>query len=332
MRTNRVDAEKERNAEKLLNDLRTFQSISLDNVRTKYNCSYHDITEYLNLIKSWGYKITNSQNILTFISAPDKLIDSEIAYALPTKFIGNRIKAYQTVSSTNDTATKFAEQGAEEGMVVVSELQTKGKGRFNRNWYSTEQKGIYCSILLRPTFKPEHAPALSLMTAVALADTFQEFSNTEVQIKWPNDILLNQKKTAGILTELSADKNKINHVIVGVGINLNHIRDDFPLELQQIATSLAIENNFAINRVEFLQTFLTYFESAYIDYKIDRLKSMHDKLLSYSSLLNSHVELSNGHEVISGKVIDINQDGALVLNRNGETKIINSGEITVLKK
>ncbi len=121
------------------------------------------------------------------------LIDSEISFGLSTKTIGKKIVAFQTLQSTNDSASKLAEQNASEGTIIVAEKQTKGKGRFGRHWHSIANKGIYCSIILRPPFSPEFAPGLSLMTAVALADSFEIFTQSKIQIKWPNDLLLNKK-------------------------------------------------------------------------------------------------------------------------------------------
>ncbi len=141
-----------------------------------------------------------------------------------------------------------------------------------------------------------------------------------------------QKKCAGILTELSADKNKINHVIVGVGININQTADDFDDEIQTTATSLAIENKAKAKRIIFLQTFLLNFENRYEQFKIDRLLSMHSKLRNYSSLLGKEITLTNGKETISGKVRDINQDGALLLESCGKTQVIHSGEVTIVKQ
>ncbi len=332
MRGNVSVSEKERIAESLLNYIRLNQTLTVEKILSTFSISLTELLNHIQMIKSWGYDIKNDNNSVTFISAPDALIDSEISYCLQTKKIGSRISAFQSVISTNETAATLAEQGADEGTIVVAEKQTKGKGRFGRHWHSIEKKGIYCSLILRPSLSPEFAPGLSLMTAAALADTFSLFTQAKVQIKWPNDILLNGKKTAGILTELSADKNKINHVIVGVGININHTPEDFPVDLLSTATSLCIENREKVSRVEFLQKFLGSFENAYECYKTDRLKSMHTKLRNYSSLLDSEITLSNGKKVISGKVVDINKDGALVLELDGNTIVVNSGEVTVVKK
>ncbi len=325
-------ATKERTAERLLNDIRINQTIQIDKLLSSFSFSLSELLYHLEIITSWGYTIQNEKNRLTFVSAPDALIDSEISFGLQTKTIGHKIVAFQSVASTNISAQKLADQGAAEGTIVVAERQTKGKGRFGRNWHSIEKKGIYCSTILRPLFSPEFAPGLSLMTAVALADTFTEITDNNIQIKWPNDILLNGKKIAGILTELSADKNRINYVIVGVGININHTADDFPNEISSIATSLFIENKTKTNRVQFLQKFLKHFESLYALYKTDRLAKMHTKIQNYSSLLGSEIQLSFGNKIISGKVVDINQDGALVLDSDGTIQVINSGEVTIVKK
>ena len=319
-------------AELLLAELRITKTFSIQTLLQKFKINFSELEQIIALVSSWGYELTLDDDSLTFVSAPDALIDSEISFQLETIFVGQKVIAFQAVQSTNKTASTLADQGAKEGTIVVAEKQTQGKGRFGRNWHSIEKKGIYCSIILRPPFSPEFAPGLSLMTAVALADTLKGFTDANVQIKWPNDILLNGKKTAGILTELSAEKNRINHVIVGVGININHSKNDFSDELLNRATSIAIENKAVINRVDLLKKFLVYFESMYELYKSDRLKTIHNKLLSYSSLLGTNIQLSQGNELIDGKVVDINNNGALVLESHGKEIVINSGEVTVVKK
>ncbi len=331
MKVDMNNATKERVTERLINEIRINQTIPIDKALALFSIGLQDLLVHLKTIASWGYTINNENSNLSFVSAPDALIDSEISFGLQTKLIGCKVVAFQSVASTNSTAQNLAEQGATEGTIVVSEKQTKGKGRFSRHWYSIEKKGIYCSIILRPNFNPEDAPGLSLMTAVAMADTCKQFTQASVQIKWPNDILLNSKKAAGILTELSAEKNKINHVIIGIGMNINHTTDDFHDEIKSTATSLSLESKTQINRVQFLQKFLVNFENYYMQYNQDRLTSILTKLRDYSSLIGTQIHLEYGNDIIDGKVLDINQDGALLLDCDGEIKTINSGEVTILK-
>ena len=248
-----------------------------------------------------------------------------------TKFVGQNIHAYKSVKSTNEIASFLAESGEKEGTVIVTEEQTQGKGRLGRRWHSPPKAGIYVSIILKPAFTPDEAPGLAIMTALALADTFGELTSGKIQIKWPNDILLNGKKVAGILTELSAEKKKINHVIIGIGINVNHTKEDFPDDLKTVATSLRIINKKKADRVNLLQSFLKAFENEYRKYQKNRLKTSLKKIRKYSSLIGSWIKLNYGNKIIEGLAVDIDTNGALIIEIEGEKISINSGEVTVIK-
>ncbi|MFQ5453482.1 MAG: biotin--[acetyl-CoA-carboxylase] ligase [Candidatus Zixiibacteriota bacterium] len=301
----------------------------------KFKTPAEDIISALILIESWGYKIRKSKRTkfsdIIFVSAPDSLNSTEIGYQLNTKTIGKKIYAFQSVKSTNDIASQLAENCEPEGTIVTAEKQTKGKGRFGRKWYSPLQAGIYLSIILKPKFKTELAPGISIMTALALADAINEYCPGKVQIKWPNDILISGKKTAGILTELSADRNKIKHIIVGIGINVNHKTENFPENILKTATSLRIANHKKIDRIELLKKFLINFEKEYTLYKKHQLKASHKKIIKYSSLIGTTVKLTSGKKVVIGKAVDIDKTGGLIIEKDGNRITVSSGEVTVVK-
>jgi len=290
------------------------------------------VVEALAEIKKWGYKIRTRPDAVAFIKAPDHLTPTEIGYRLKTGIIGRNIVSYRSVKSTNNLAAELARNGAVEGTVVTAEEQTKGRGRLGRNWYSPPGTGIYASIVLKPKFKPEKAPGLSVMTAVALADAVKKFCDGDVRIKWPNDILINGKKTAGILTELTADKDRIDYVIIGVGINVNHGAGNFPDELKNIATSLRRVNRRKIDRVEFLKTFFVNFENEYKSYGRHQLKKAHSRIRKYSSLIGHEIKIQLGRRLIEGKVVDIDSTGQLILETDGKKIPIIAGEVTLVKE
>lgn len=300
-------------------------------------CKQFDICEDYLLkeimkIKSWGYEIFHSFDRIEFIAAPNSLIDTEIKYKLETKYIGKKIFTYQETKSTNDIASNYACSGEDEGVVIIAESQSQGRGRLGRVWHSPPLKGAYISIILKPDFESEFAPAVSILAALSLAEAVKEFTDEKVQIKWPNDVLINGKKTGGILTELSADNKKINHIIVGIGININQTTDDFPNELKEIATSLAIESKKEINRSELIKRFLTHFEIEYEYYKKDKKLTQIDRIRSLSSLIGKEITLSFGKNQITGKAVDIDSNGALLVLDDEKTHVINSGEVTIVKK
>ena len=291
------------------------------------------LDDALALAADWEYKLrVNRAKGVKFVAAPDLLTSAEILHGLKTKRLGRTVHAYRSVKSTNDLAARLAEDGAPEGVVVTAEEQTKGRGRLGRNWFSPPKTGVYLSIILRPTFPPEDAPGLSVMTAVALADTLATWRPGKVQIKWPNDIWINGRKVAGILTELSAERNGINHVIVGVGINVNHRAGDFPEELRATATSLRRELRRKADRLELVRLFLHNLEQEYTLYLKYRLKKSLTRVRKYSALLGREVTLQSGHSRRTGVVKDIDRNGALILQTATGLETITAGEVTVVKK
>jgi len=291
-----------------------------------------DLTRAGKTLHEWGYRLKRRKSTFTFVSAPDVLNDTEISYNLKTKTIGKYLACYRSVKSTNDLLAQMAESGAAHGTVVTAEEQTKGRGRLGRVWHSPPGTGIYVSILLRPRFKPERAPALSIMTALALADAISAYIPHEVQIKWPNDVWIGGKKVAGILTELAAERRKIEHVIVGVGINVNQGVGNFPEELRPIATSVRRALKRKVNRVELLQKFLRNFESEYEKYVKAGLKPSQKRVRRYSALIGEPITIRTGSHEVSGLAKDIDTEGRLIVEHNGNTTAITAGEVTVVKR
>lgn len=311
---------------------RTGRPVSIIDLSKKLNCSPDDIKAAARQLKEWRYRIKRTSNRLVFISAPDILSATEIAHNLKTKTIGQKVISFNEVKSTNSLASQIAETGAAHGTIITAEQQTKGRGRLGRNWYSPTGKGIYLSIILRPKFSPDQAPGLSIMTALALALTVEKIIPKKVRIKWPNDLLINDRKAAGILTELTAERNRIDFVIVGVGININQQSSDFPDELKETATSLRRVTRKKINRIELLQNFLVVFEREYERYCRQRLKPVHKQIRKYSSLLNQSVRLAGVGKTVEGVVSDIDELGRLVVRDGEKRHYINSGEVTVVKE
>jgi BirA family biotin operon repressor/biotin-[acetyl-CoA-carboxylase] ligase len=290
------------------------------------------IDQAVSRVAGWGYRLTKSRGgQIRFIAAPDCLTDTEVRYGLRTKLIGRNVFAYGTVQSTNDLAAQLAEAGVYEGTIVTAEEQTRGRGRLGRNWYSPYGAGVYVSVVLRPDFAAEKAPGTSIMAALALAETLSDICPGAVQIKWPNDILLDGKKVAGILTELSADGGRINHLIVGVGVNVNQKAGDFPPELKGTATSLRRVLKKQVDRVPLLQNFLARLEKEYGRYRKDQLSRARGRIRGFSSLLGSEVKLMRGKDMVEGTAVDIDASGCLIIARDGKKVRVASGEVTVVK-
>ena len=283
---------------------------------------------------AWEYKLRrHALKGVKFVAAPDLMTATEIRCGLKSRRIGQTVHACLSVQSTNDLASKLADEGAEEGVIVTAEKQTRGRGRLGRRWFSPARTGIYVSIILRPKFRPEDAPGLSVMTALALADTIARWKpGLLVQIKWPNDLWVNGRKAAGILTELSAERDQINHVVVGVGINVNHKATDLPDDLRASATSLRRELRHKVDRLELLRLFLLNFEREYESYCRHRLKKSLSKVRKYSALIGHEITLQSGALRVTGVAKDIDSSGALILQTPTGLQTITAGEVTVVKQ
>lgn len=284
------------------------------------------------VLADWDYRISiRISTGITFHSAPDLLTEIELSHELKTTFVGRQLHCYRLTRSTNDLAAEFAEGGAADGTVITAEEQSAGKGRLGRSWYSPAGTGIYLSILLRPAIKPERAPGISVMTALALARTLESYTPGDVTIKWPNDVLIGGRKVAGILTELSADRNAINYLIVGVGLNVNHGVGNFPTELRSSATSLRRVLKRKLHRVTIARQFLLQFEREYLRYLQHDLSTVRKELRSYSSLLGKEITLISGEHRQQGRVVDFDSSGCLVLQQGTRRVSIAAGEVTVVK-
>jgi len=261
--------------------------------------------------------------------------DSEfdgLSASLSTTTIGKVVHVHESIASTNLLADQLAREGAKEGTLVLAEEQTAGRGRFDRTWYSPPGAGLYLSIILRPNFLVSEAPGVTMMTALALADTLVGYSPLAVRIKWPNDVLLGGRKIAGILAEVTASQAKtIDYLIVGVGINVNQQAHDFPETLQLGATSLRAASGSMVDRRGLVEEFLTRFEVEYRSYQANGLAPVIDRVRTLSSLTGRRVQLQIGQRISEGVVLDIDENGCLLLEINGRSQTISSGEVTIVK-
>ena len=203
-------------------------------------------------LRRLGYEIEAGPHFgYRLVGAPDVLhADDLLARLGKTKVIGRDIHVFEQTTSTNDVIEKFARDGVKEGAVVFAESQTKGRGRLGRKWISPGRKGFWFSVLLRPELRPQETTQLTVASATALRRAIQSETGLRPEIKWPNDILIRGKKVAGILTELSAELDKVRHVILGIGVDVNQSAGEFPPELRKLATSLKIESGRTISRAE----------------------------------------------------------------------------------
>ena len=246
--------------------------------------------------------------------------------------IGAHLHYFLEIGSTNSHARELAEAGAAEGTVVVAESQSQGRGRLGRRWESPAFKNLYLSILLRPKLSPAHAAQITLMAAVALADVVDSYIPGQATIKWPNDILIDNKKLAGILTEASCDAEQIHYVILGIGINLNYGSDAMPEEIRRRATSLQEITGKPVHRESFLQGLLHGIERCYGELEQAGFTALARRWQSYFAWCGRRVRVELLDQCTIGTAKGIDRDGALVLvDDHGVEQRILAGDVIPLE-
>ncbi|MFH1858338.1 MAG: biotin--[acetyl-CoA-carboxylase] ligase [Candidatus Omnitrophota bacterium] len=287
------------------------------------------VWKHIESLRSLGYAIEAFPHRgYRLLSSPDKLLPEELSHGLATEIIGKEICFNEMVTSTNDLAYDMAKKGAREGTVVVSEGQSRGKGRLGRTWTSPKGKGIYLSLILRPALPPQAIPKLTLLAALSAARAIQKSSGLTPEIRWPNDILLNGKKISGVLTEMSAEQDTVHFVIVGIGVNVNTPAEFLPKE----GTSLKIETGEVSSRVRLAQALLESFDILYGDFKKGKTEEALEECRKLSAILGSHVTVTQVGARREGYAVDIDDEGALLLRLDdGYTERILSGDLVRLR-
>ena len=252
---------------------------------------------------------------------------------LAGKFIGRPLYYYPEIGSTNDDAFRKGIAGAPEGTVVIADSQTKGKGRLQRVWHSPSGSNIYTSILLRPNFSPDQAPLISIAAGVAVAEILSEYCPSLVQLKWPNDVLLNKKKVSGILSQMKTTADVIDFVVLGIGINVNIVYNQLPSDIQSIATSLAIETGREIDRLELVISLYENSAKWYKELTQRGFDAIKNKWLNFAPMIGQQVQVMFCNEVVSGKALGLDDDGSLIiLTVKNETVKVSAGDATILKE
>ena len=314
---------------KLLDLLRNSNDyISGEELSKIFNVSRSAIWKHMKSLKEDGYEIEGiSKKGYKLISSPDIIEENTIISNTKTKIIGKNIKYYKQVKSTNETAKLLAESSL-DGTLVLSEIQSGGKGRLGRIWASPKG-GIWMTLILKPDIDPIYANKITQIAAAALINVFNSY-NIETKIKWPNDIYLNGKKLCGILTEMKCDMDRIHYIILGIGINVNLNPSDFNSEIKNKATSLKLEFNKTFNRSLLVANFLTEFEKLYLPFVSENnFKEVVKICKENSIILDKDAFWIRGNEKIKVHCIGLNDDGALIVkDENNKLHDVISGEIT----
>ncbi|MBC6696345.1 biotin--[acetyl-CoA-carboxylase] ligase [Terrisporobacter mayombei] len=285
------------------------------------------VWKHINALKEEGYSIesVNKKGYRLLDSPNDLLNPQNIYHNLQTDIIGQNIIHFNKLESTNDYLKQVGNDVV-EGTVAISEEQTKGKGRLGRVWESKVGDGIWMSIILKPDIMPYKAPFITLIAGASVVKALNNLG-VNAQIKWPNDVIINDKKVCGILTELSAEIERINYVVLGIGMNVKN--EDFDSKLKNKATSLHKEG-YKLHRVDIVKEIFYQFELLYKKYLDNDKEEVLNICRDYSAILNKEIYIIRNDEKELVKCIDVNEEGnLLVKNSSGQVKEIISGEVSI---
>lgn len=272
----------------------------------------------------FGYKLVNS---------PDALhADDLLARLGPTHVVGRDIQVFERTTSTNDVAEKLARDGVKEGVVVFAESQTKGRGRLGRVWESPSRKGLWLSVLLRPQLRVQEATQLTVVSATALRRAIKTVTGLVADIKWPNDLLLGGKKAVGILTEMSAEVDRVRHIIIGIGVDVNQVVADFPPELRKLATSLRAESGEEISRAELATEILRELDRDYARIGAGKFSEVADEWEAACVTIGKNVTVHAGGGKFRGRAESLDDDGALIVRtEHGHLERVIGGDVILEK-
>lgn len=288
------------------------------------------IWKHIKALREKGYKIESyTKKGYRLLEEPDLLNPVVMKKVLNTDVFGKKYVYFDSTESTNLEARRLAQQGSEEGTVVVAEEQVAGRGRLSRGWYSPFGKGIWFSIILRPDFLPSEAAKCTLMAAVALTKAFHAMGLTDAGIKWPNDIMVNGRKLVGILTEMSGSMEEIAYIVMGMGINVKTVQEDLPEELKLIATSLKMEG-IDIERTKAFSMILEALEHQYYEVLAHGFDSTLEEWRELSITLNQDITVHAPDNSYDGVAENIDQDGnLLVRSLDGALHRIVAGDVSI---
>ena len=316
----------------ILRALKVEGHVSGEQLGRRFNISRTAVWKHVNELRRIGYEIDSSPRTgYSFIKSPDLVIPAEIALGLHTSIIGRRILYREEVTSTQDEAGEAARRGVEEGVVVISERQTRGRGRKGRSWASPPREGVYFSAVLRPNLRPSQIIQIPLIAGVAVCKAIRRVTPLEPRIKWPNDITIGGKKVAGILAEMSCDIDRVDHIVLGIGVNVNTQCSLLPEPTRGIATSLAEKCGEYVSRVRLVQCLLAEFDALYRTFLVSGFATLREEWKALDSTVGSWVKVSDAEEGMKGKALDIDGEGFLLVRKeNGDVKRIISGDVSLI--
>ncbi|MDN3953740.1 biotin--[acetyl-CoA-carboxylase] ligase [Sporolactobacillus laevolacticus] len=299
------------------------QFLSGQKISELIGCSRTAVWKHIKTLTEEGFKIESVQKKgYKLMDAPDGLNEVSVSAGLQTKTLGRKICFYESMGSTQKEALRLADEGAADGTVVLTNEQTNGRGRLGHTWQSHRGTNIAMSLILRPDLPIEKTPQLTLLTAVAAADTIENETGLSCGIKWPNDILFDGKKLVGILTELQAEATYVKAVIIGIGFNVNTEPSAFPEPIKSVAASLRSITGKQYELAPFVQSFLAKFEFFYELYLHNGFKSIRPLWEQRALNLGKQIKVRQpGGRILEGFARGINDDGVLLLEKADGTPV-----------
>lgn len=317
--------------DKILNYFKRHEEgyVSGEELSRELGVSRAAVWKHIENLREEGYDIEAFPHLgYKLVSIPDRLTEIELKWQLKTDIMAGKIYSYEETASTNDTAHNLAIHGEKEGAIVIAESQTAGRGRMGRKWTSPKSKGAYFSIILRPDIPPKEVSSITLFSALSVARAVREMLNLPAFIKWPNDVLINNKKICGILTEMNAETDKINFVIIGIGININTKKEFLP----KGATSLAEESGRELSRVDIVRSIFKSLDKYYKLFKSGHIDEIIKEYKEFSNFLGTRVQVTYHDAKIEGYAMDVDRDGALILRLDsGLNERVLAGDVAMLR-
>ena len=303
--------------------------LSGEELARRLGCSRAAVWKRIAALRELGYGIAGRRpGGYALRTVPDRLGPTELAPHLRGAW--RQVEWHEETDSTQRVARDRARAGAPEGTVVIAERQTAGRGRLGRSWHSPGGLNLYCSIVLRPSLAPGAVPQLALVAGIAAAAAIAEEIGRRPAIKWPNDVLVDGRKVVGIITEMESELERVTHVILGIGVNLNAPRSAFPPELRRKATSLRVATGRRVDRAAFTGRLLAALEARYGRFVRGGFASMRAEWEAHSSLTGADVRVLGLEGEVAGRVLGVDTDGALRVRRRGGNVVrILAGEVTV---
>jgi BirA family biotin operon repressor/biotin-[acetyl-CoA-carboxylase] ligase len=310
-------------------ELHPGEYVSGESISQKLGVSRTAIWKQIRKLEAAGYRFEASRRLgYRLIDIPDILSADELASRLKSNVFGKKVQVFESVESTQNIARSAAEDGAPEGTLVIAEQQLNGRGRMGREWVSPRGKGVWMSMVLRPSLPIQFAPQLTLLTAVALCRSLKRITALPIGIKWPNDLLIDGKKISGILLESAAEDERLTFVIAGIGISVNLEEDDYPVELLEKATSLRMAGNKKIDRIDVITDFLMEWEQLYFLYQEQGFSPIVTIWEALSFSLGKPARLITPQGDLVGVPIGLDESGAIRIQlADGSIKPVFSAEM-----